>query len=485
MLSLILVLATLALGQEFSRAQAEHSADIPWDGSVKWAFPKEVHEFLEKYNWGDFHNVFHMSRHYYVMHPSGRAWLDQNGEPPAPFQEGDTNNGVEFLTMHRAMLEYIRQRWGSLPVKDPEGRRTMNEVMDGWRTDEDVIKALQAQGGDVDQFRAGLANINNFGQFKTEDEYGLFLQSAQRLVGELNTNDPSARRYTTDRRPGAGVHNWLHGQFMDDNSPITVGDPRTNLPSILFWRIHGWIEAKWKAFEAVHRRTQDEEQLYQGFITLFRAHMVRMSDKSASAGAAVLPGGEANGCSVALRDRVDCGPKDKNACVLAGCCWFPSGGSGPSCFKEDNRGVAGISGATTRAVPGVTTRPAATTARPWWSRVLQGVRKDVRNVRRDVNQLDRDANKLRRNARYGNMFFKMQESMTMRHRRAKTPWSVVYNNRPYMFRNHLRDCAALVTGVVSDDCPQGNRGRGIPAKDDLRPGQIRSRQRAARRAPRA
>jgi hypothetical protein len=468
------------------RPQAEHSADIPWDPSVKWAFPKEVHQFLEKYNWGDFHNVFHMSRHYYTMSPNGRAWLDQVGEPPAPFQEGDPNNGVEFLTMHRAMLEYLRQRFGSMPVNDPEGRKTLNEVFDGWRTDEDVARALQQQNGDssVQEFRAGLATLNNFAGFKTEDEFGLFIQTAQRLVGTVSPHDPSARRYTTDRRPGAGVHNWLHGQFMDDNSPITVGDPRTNLPSILFWRIHGWIEAKWKAFEAVHRRSAEEEQLYQGFITLFRAHMVRMSDNAASAQAAALPGGDANGCSVALAQRVDCQQRDKNACVLAGCCWLPVA-RGPSCFKPDNTGVAGAGSG--GAVPGTTQAPATTTTtrRPWWSRSLFNIHDDAKKVRRDVRNLENSADRADRSAQFQRMFFNMQESMKMRgRRRTKTPWSVVYDTRPYMFRNHIRDCAALVTGVVSDDCPQGNRGRGIPAKDDLRPGQIRSRRRAAQRAPR-
>jgi len=215
-----------------------------------------------------------------------------------------------------------------------------------------------------------------------------------------------------------------------------------------------------------------------------------MSDKASTAGAAVLPGGEANGCSVAAKDRVDCGPRDKNACVLAGCCWFAE--SAIKCFKEDNRGVAGLTdpavGTTTRLVPGTTTtRRRTTTRRPWWSRVLQDsrrVERDVKRVNRDVKTLSRDTRKVARDARYGKMFFDLQENMKMKGRRQKTPWSVVYENRPYMFRNHIRDCAVLVTGVVSDDCPNGNRSPGIPAKDDLRPGQIRSRRRAAGRYPR-
>jgi hypothetical protein len=492
---LLLVLAALALGQEMDRSQTEHTPDIPWNGATPWAFPQQVHQWLEKFNWGDFHMVFHMTRHYYVMQQDGRNYVDSLGEPPAPFMEGDPLNGIEFLAMHRSMMEYLRQRFGSVAVtSDPEGRKTINEVMDGWRTDEDVVNALRKQYGSdtagatqaINTVRAGLTNINNFAQFKTEDDFGLFLQTAQRLTSTVNPSDPAVRRYGTDNRPGAGVHNWLHGEFQDDNSPITVGNPRTNLPSILFWRIHGWIEAKWKAFEAVHRRTADEEQLYQGFITLFRAHMVRMSEQASTATTAQLPGGAVNSCSTALKERVDCGPRDKNACILAGCCWFQVS-RGPSCYKQDNRNVAGLP-APGPAVPGTTTqapRPTTTKARSWWSRALQGVRSSARRVRQDVNQLEQDAAANSRNAKYGAMFFRLQENMKMGHmRRRKVTWSMVYKIGPYMFRNHIRDCAALARGTTSDDCPLGNRSRGIPAKDDLRPGQIASRRRAARRATR-
>jgi len=272
------------------------------------------------------------------------------------------------------------------------------------------------------------------------------------------------RRYTTDSRPGAGVHNWLHGMLEDSRSPITVGDPRSNLPNILFWRIHGWIEAKWKAFEAVHKRSADEEQLYQGFITLFRAHMVRMSENAASAPAAALPGGAANSCSIALTKRVDCGPRDRNACVLAGCCWYQVS-RGPSCYKQDNHGIAGF-------VPGAPPQPQPTTTvkSSWWSRALQGVRTSARRVQQDVNQLVADAGANSRDAKYGGMFFKMQENLKAHHmRRKRSPWAIVKSAGPYMFRNHIRDCAALARGTTSDDCPQGNRSPGVPAASQPRP----------------
>ncbi len=41
----------------------------------------------------------------------------------------------------------------------------------------------------------------------------------------------------------------------------------------MFWRIHGWIEAKWKAFERAHRRTPAEQQSYNTHMANFRRTM--------------------------------------------------------------------------------------------------------------------------------------------------------------------------------------------------------------------
>lgn len=475
---LLLVIGS-ALAQDFSVAQQERSPDMRFNTNTPFTLPKEVFEFLEKYNWGDFHMVFHMSRHYYTIGQQGRQWLDRAGEPPGPFQEGDPNNGVEFLTMHRAMLEYLRQRFGRLPVKDFEGRATVADVLDGWKTDNDVIKALTAVGPQaVAKFKAGLVNINNFAQFKTEDEFGLFLQTGTRLQGTVNHNDPSVRNYVNDPRPGAGVHNWLHGQFMDDSSPITVGDPRTNLPNIMFWRIHGWIEGKWKAFEASRRRSAAEEQLYQGFITTFRAHMIRMSDKPASASAVpnAIGSSAAGRCALAVQKRVACSFSDRNSCVLGGCCWLQAapGSRAPSCFKAAGGSVA------------ATTAPIARPSRSLFA-LGDELHNDAEKLRRDARRVERSVDRVVRDGQNNRVLFRLQESLKMhRNRRNRVPWSLVLHIRPLFFRNHLKDCARLSRGTTSPECPQGPLSRGIPSENRPRGADKRrlQRQRDGRQNPR-
>jgi hypothetical protein len=261
--------------------KADGSPNVRWNSKIKNIVPKNVHNYLEKYQWGDYHIVFHMSRKWFLLGDDGRGWLKRVGEASADLQEGDPGNGIEFLTMHRAMIEHLRGRWGSEPVtNDPDHRATFSEVLDGWKTDADVIAALEKVGGDVDTFKRGLPKLNNFASFASEDEFGLFLQTTLRLTGEVDPNDSAKRFYSRDTTTGAGLHNWIHGQFADDSSPIDVGNPQTNLSNIMFWRIHGWIEAKWEAFEQVHQRSPFEMMTYTDQMERFHLHMQLHSDYS-------------------------------------------------------------------------------------------------------------------------------------------------------------------------------------------------------------
>jgi hypothetical protein len=261
--------------------KADGSPNVRWSSTIKNIVPKAVHEYLEKYQWGDYHIVFHMSRKWFLLGDQGRDWLKRVGESRPDLQEGDPGNGVEFLTMHRAMIEHLDARWGTEVVSnDPDGRTTFSEVLRGYSTDAEMIAALEKRGGDVAKFKAALPKINDFASFASEDEFGNFLQTTLRLSGEVDPNNSATRFYARDATVGAGLHNWLHGQFQDAASPIDVGNPQTNLSNIMFWRIHGWIEAKWQQFEAVHRRTPLEMMTFTQQMERFHLHMQLHSDFS-------------------------------------------------------------------------------------------------------------------------------------------------------------------------------------------------------------
>ena len=134
--------------------KADGSPNVKWDANIKNIVPKNVHNYLEKYQWGDYHIVFHMTRKWFLLGDAGRSWLKRMSEAAADVQEGDPNNGLEFLTMHRAMIQHLTERWGPEPVTNNEdGRKTFADVLQGWATDDNVIAHLEKEGGDVDTFR--------------------------------------------------------------------------------------------------------------------------------------------------------------------------------------------------------------------------------------------------------------------------------------------------------------------------------------------
>jgi hypothetical protein len=118
-------------------------------------------------------------------------------------------------------------------TNDPEGLKTFGEALVGWDTDAKVLAALKANGADFKTFQDGLATVNNFANFPTEDSFAHYIETTMVL------QKVSPRTYGYSNTAGAGLHNWLHGQLEDTTSPIDVGNPRSNLHNLLFWRLHG------------------------------------------------------------------------------------------------------------------------------------------------------------------------------------------------------------------------------------------------------
>lgn len=274
-LALAASVAGIGCGDTDETAASSEENISEWNGQVPHIVPKPVFDFLSENQWGDHHLVFHMSRRYFVGGDGVRSWLESQHEKYAELQEGDADNGVEFLAMHQAMIERLREKFGSVKTSGDTGFKTFGKVLDGWNTDAKLLAAIDKYGNGYGkaQLQAALPAVNDFASFETEDEFGLFLQTTLRISYEVDPNDSFKRFYTRDTRAGAGIHNSLHGMFADQSSPVDVGDPQTNLGNQLFWGIHGWIEAKWLAFQKVHVRTAEEQRLYDDHLERFRLMM--------------------------------------------------------------------------------------------------------------------------------------------------------------------------------------------------------------------
>ena len=111
--ALVAVGCVLAQQTEFSE---RFGADLVWSPNLRNAVPKEVFDFLEEANWGDHHVQWHVARKFHLSGPREREWLESENifVPRIEQQEGSVENGVDFLAMHRSMIQQLTELFGDV-----------------------------------------------------------------------------------------------------------------------------------------------------------------------------------------------------------------------------------------------------------------------------------------------------------------------------------------------------------------------------------
>jgi hypothetical protein len=256
--SLVLFVApVLGCAPQTSLATARGEAvDTDADGDIDWSVSPEMVAWQRQRDWGTHHLMWHTVRRWDLLDPESLDYAIKHGWSRAQFQEGVAGNGLEFLAMHRVMLQRLLaafphetkkmiRAWRSPPTDplDPE-----NPLPDGQVTpfDPDLIRGIHALHECIHRYEHCRV---------TDDELGLFVET--RL---MPTPDDPAHRTSDLRR---GIHNYLHNRWADPASPIDLGDPMVNLENILFWRLHGWIDRIWTEFRDAAGEDDATDAVYQ------------------------------------------------------------------------------------------------------------------------------------------------------------------------------------------------------------------------------
>ncbi|NBV47296.1 MAG: hypothetical protein EBR86_17085 [Planctomycetia bacterium] len=229
--------------------------------------PAAMISWMNARNWGWHHLEWHTVRQWDRLSPSDQRWATSQGWKRAARQEGEPGNGLEFLVMHRAMLELVRERfptasallagWGQVPLdpddaQDPVPPGNPRPFSPTMKRDVDRVHD--------DAFLRTLAD---------DDAFGRLVQS--------------------------GVHNYLHNRFSVAGDPYDLGDPQVNLGNQRFWRLHGWLDGRWSAYRAAQGLPAEDATL-RAAIDAEKAHlgMHHMHGMVAAGGrAARAAGGEA------------------------------------------------------------------------------------------------------------------------------------------------------------------------------------------------
>jgi hypothetical protein len=235
------------MGKCGAAAMSKADSDSPTDRNV---MPMDMVEWQRKNMWGAMHVEFHTSRRWDVMSQAGRDWATSQGISRADLQEGQVGSGLEFLAMHRLMIQRLTTQFpdeaslftGFNPVPtDPKDK--MWPLPDGSNT-----SFSTAMNRSLDKL------TNHIGDFASDDDMALYLQTNLRWT----MANPQGRSSDSS----TGIHNYLHVRFTDDNSPINVGDPSVNLENKIFWGIHGWIDATWTAYRTAKALDDTMDPVY-------------------------------------------------------------------------------------------------------------------------------------------------------------------------------------------------------------------------------
>jgi hypothetical protein len=222
--------------------------------------PANLIDWMQVRNWGQHHIQWHAVRQWDLLDEATQQWMLSQGWQRADRQEGALGNGFDFLVMHRAMLELLRETFPEYVA-----------LLAGWATPptdpEDPADPLPsgAQTPFEPRYMQAIQRIENPpDSFATEDDWGLFVETPLRPIPGDSFHP------ATDS--SAGIHNYIHTRFSDPSSPVDMGNPGLNLGNQRFWKLHGWIDARWSAYRRVKGQS-DLDAAYRQALQEHKDHL--------------------------------------------------------------------------------------------------------------------------------------------------------------------------------------------------------------------
>ena len=215
-------------------------------GAPSASLPAEIVAWQDARGWSEHHARWHAQRRWALLHAPTRAWAERRGWGAAERPEGSPGSGRDFLLMHRAMLQLLRENFPDRAA-----------LFSGW--DSPPPRLLDPR------MAAAVRRLSErLDSFPSEDAFGRYLETDLRP----GTGAPGA--LASDRT--AGVHARLHEALSDPASPVDAGDPTVNFRNAEFWALHGWIDARWEAYRRL-RGLDDGAASYRAELAAERAHM--------------------------------------------------------------------------------------------------------------------------------------------------------------------------------------------------------------------
>ncbi|MCX6128070.1 MAG: hypothetical protein NTX25_03280 [Proteobacteria bacterium] len=199
--------------------------------------PLDFRSYVREQRFGYMHDKWHAEHTWdnRVILPNSLVRWNCNGFKRWKRQMGDSGSGLDFLAMHRLMVQDARAKFP----------KYANTYLAGWvKVPTDPYdKANPLPGNATTAFNSEvLVKLNrvqnNLASFKSEDELGQFLWNDLSKV-------PAPSEFTA-------LHFYLHLRWTDTSDTQTdLSREIQNLENQYFWKLHGWIDRTWANYRTL------------------------------------------------------------------------------------------------------------------------------------------------------------------------------------------------------------------------------------------
>jgi hypothetical protein len=152
-------------------------------------------------------------------------------------QEGKgPGDGLEFLAMHRHMIQSLKQLWPK-HTEQFEGFEHFptkaEDVPMQWRADWSAwMSNVSSAGAKADDPSKSMSD------WPTEGDFGQWIQTT------------------------SGLHGALHFKWVrTNNADHGLGNQFANIDNYMFWKMHGWIDKVWDRYRAAQGKTPNDPDI--------------------------------------------------------------------------------------------------------------------------------------------------------------------------------------------------------------------------------
>jgi hypothetical protein len=213
-----------------------------------WIQPEAI-QWMEDHQWEAAHFAWHRVRRC----PGAGGTICNDGPSkgvtiPTNQECKSDGDGLEFLAMHRHMIQSLKQLWPNHTEmfegfdKFPQAATDLPEAWRGAWTSFGAADLANAKIADE------IDKPENYSRFSSEGQFGRWIQCGM----------PSTQFVVS----GSGLHGSLHFKWTPNgNPPHSLGNQESNIDNYMFWKMHGWIDKVWEKYRRATGKPVDDPEL--------------------------------------------------------------------------------------------------------------------------------------------------------------------------------------------------------------------------------